>query len=152
MKHPRASSGPGAEVRKPCSISMNTKKNTRCKCGVQTPACPGKGPCLGEAPRRLAAERRRLGECCCWVLLTLLATEAILPCGGDQVLQRPHNTPTHTAGVAQPHGTSLRSPPRLKLAQAKAPAAGHAGRGGGCPSALWKWRAELGPKGSEACL
>lgn len=99
MKHPRASSGPGAEVRKPCSISMNTKRNKRRKYGVQTPAYPGKGPCLGEAPRRLAAERRRLGECCSWILLRLLATEAVLPCGGDQVLQRPHNTPTHTVLV-----------------------------------------------------
>lgn len=153
MKHPRASSGPGAEVRKPCSISMNTKKNKRCKCGVQTPAYPGKGPCLGEAPRRLAAERRRLGECCSWILLRLLATETVLPCGGDQVLQRPHNTPPHTVLVwPSLMGQAFGALPDSSWPQAKALAAGHAGRGGGCPSALWKWRAELGPKGSEACL
>lgn len=42
-----------------------------CRCGVQTPAYPGKGPCQGEALRKLGVERGSLGgKYYCWTLLS----------------------------------------------------------------------------------
>ena len=56
----------------------------------------------------------------------------------------PPPTHTHWCGLASWHEPL--GPLRLKLAQAKALAAGQVRRGGGCPGALWNSGAELGPK------
>ena len=99
--------------------------------------------------RRLGAERVSLGgERCTEPCLAhqQLDMQAVLLSGGYQILQRtaPPHTHTHWCGLASWHEPL--GPLRLKLAQAKALAAGQVRRGGGCPGALWNSGAELGPK------
>lgn len=73
--------------------------------------------------------------------------KAILPFGGDQVLQRPPEPPSSSPLVwPRLRRQALRGALRFYLAQAKALATGWARRGGGCPRALWSSGAELGPK------
>lgn len=58
-------------MQKLCYTYTNIKIIKEGRCGIQTPAYPGKGPCGAEALRKLGAERGSLGgKCCSWTPLS----------------------------------------------------------------------------------